>query len=180
MPVHLIGGRFAVDQLAPDGRLIDFHRMGPLSIRGLKIDGLPPKGAAAPVISFWPQTAGPPAVPQLSVSDVSFAVPGSNAWEPVRVSSQARVNASGNSCVDAGGSVSRCRGLAGGVSSSGGLLFAELAQGSWSTLAPGHTAYCEDCAADASSGVCRGAGTDASPGNFPKGGPATRCRESAC
>ncbi len=159
LPVHVIGGRFSVDQLAPDGRLVDFNRMGPLSIRGLKIDGPVPKGAANPVISFWPQPAGAPAHGQLAVSDVAFTIPQSNTWDPLRVSAFAHVNSSGNTCVDAAGAVAECKGLAAGVTSTAGVSFAELSAGGFQTLLPGHSTYCDDCGADRQSGLCVGGGT---------------------
>lgn len=164
LPVHVVGGRFSVDQLAPDGRVIDFNRMGPLSLRGLKIDGVVPAGGANPVISFWPQPAGAPARGQLSVSDVSFTMPRSNSWDPIRASSWARVNSSGNTCVDAVGAVAECRGLAAGVTSAAGLSYAEMSEEALQALPPGHSTYCEDCGADAKSGLCVSGGA----GRFAK------------
>lgn len=164
LPVHVIGGRFSVDQLAPDGRIVDFNRMGPLSIRGLKIDGPVPKGAANPVISFWPQPAGARAHGQLAVSDVAFTIPGSKTWELLRVSAFAHVNSSGNTCVDAAGAVAHCQGLAAGVTAAAGVTFGALSAGALKALPPGHTTYCEDCAVEAKSGLCATGGT----GRFAK------------
>lgn len=52
-PVHIRGGRFAVDGLAKDGNLIDFARIGPLTIEGLTVNGTPPAGVT-PAIRVWP------------------------------------------------------------------------------------------------------------------------------
>jgi len=173
LPVHVVGGRFSVDQLAPNGRIIDFNRMGPLSIRGLTIDGPVPEGVANPVISFWPQPAGARTpgqqtpgqlAGQLAVSDVAFTMPRSSTWDPLRVSSFARVNSSGNSCVDAVGAVAQCQGLAAGVTSAAGVSFGEISAGALQALPPGHVTYCEDCAIAAPSGLCAGGGT----GRFAK------------
>jgi len=111
-PVHLIGGRFAVNGLAMDGRFIDFTRMGPLSIDGLTIDGVPPAGAARPVISFLPDPVGGTGQGRLSVTNAAFNVAGSAALDVIVASKAARVRSSGNSCVDEQGNVAACRGLA--------------------------------------------------------------------
>lgn len=159
LPFHVVGGRFSVDRLAPDGRLVDFNRMGPLSIRGLKIDGVIPAGTANPVIAFLPQPAGAPARGQLTVSDVVFTMPGSSTWDPVLINAWVRLNASGNTCVDAAGAVAECRGLAAGVTSTAGVSFAELSAGGFQTLLPGHSTYCDDCGTNRQSGLCVGGGT---------------------
>lgn len=51
--VNIQGGRFAVNGLNPDGKVIDFNRLGPLTIRGFHIDGIPPSGVQ-PSISVQP------------------------------------------------------------------------------------------------------------------------------
>jgi hypothetical protein len=109
-PVHLIGGRFAVNGLAADGRLIDFHRMGPLSIDGLTIDGVPPAGSARPVMAFLPDPVGGKGRGNLAVTNTAINVAGSAGWDAVVTNNAARVRSSGNSCVDEQGNVAACRG----------------------------------------------------------------------
>lgn len=157
-PVHFLGGRFAVNELAGDGRLIDFHRMGPLSIDGLAIDGVPPASAARPVISFQPDPVAGKGQGSLSISNVMFNVADSVSWQPLIVSPAARVVSTSNSCVDAQGNVAMCHGLAAGVISMSGITFTDLAGAPFVTLAPGHTVYCEDCSVRPSSGACVGGG----------------------
>lgn len=185
MPVHVVGGRFAVDNMAADGRIVDFNRMGPLTISGLKVTGDVRPGAATPLISFRPQPvpAGPnpagsgpagsgqagsgqagsgpargEAGGQLNLSGLTFAVAGSAGWDLVQVSPAARVNSAANSCVDGQQRVTRCRGLAAGVQAQDGMAYRELATGPGAALAPGHSAWCADCAAEPVTGKCQAGG----------------------
>ncbi|MBN8280621.1 MAG: hypothetical protein J0M16_08445, partial [Gammaproteobacteria bacterium] len=118
MPVQVIGGRFAVDNLAADGRIVDFQRMGPLSISGLKVTGESLPSGITPRISFRPQPVPAPdardAYGQLLLSGLTVTVPGSSGWELVEVSPAARVTIEGSSCADAKQRVTACRGLAAG------------------------------------------------------------------
>jgi len=158
MPVQVVGGRFAVDAIAADGLVIDFNRMGPLNISGLSIDGVVPAGVARPTLSFRPEPVGGRGEGRLNISGLSFLMPGSSEWEPIAVGPNARVNASGNVCAEASGSVTRCRGLAQGVTAPGEADFADLRDEAFRGLAPGHQVYCADCGKDEGSGACRGGG----------------------
>jgi hypothetical protein len=157
-PVHVVGGRFAVDRLASDGKFIDFHRMGPLSIDGLRVDGIVPPGAARPVISFLPAPVNGNGQGTLAVSNMAFTVPSSVFWDVLVINGATRLTSGGNACVDERGSVTPCRGLANGISNMGGISFQEISVSPIRDLAPGHSLFCEDCAADESTGACIGGG----------------------
>lgn len=158
LPVQVIGGRFAVDNLAADGRIVDFQRMGPLSITGLKVTGESLPDGVTPRISFRPQPVPAPdardAYGQFMLSGLSVTVPGSSGWELVEVSPAARVTIEGSSCADVKQRVTTCSGLAAGVRAPQGPAFRDLPAG----LAPGHEAWCADCGAEAGSGRCSAGG----------------------
>lgn len=157
-PVHVVGGRFSVDRVASDGKLIDFNRMGPLSIDGLRVDGSPPPGAANPVISFLPDPVNGKGQGKLAVSNMAFAMPGSGSWDVLAINSATGINSGGNTCVDERGAIAPCRGLANGISDLGSVSFHELSLPPLRYLAPGHLVFCSDCAAEGRSGVCAGGG----------------------
>jgi hypothetical protein len=159
LPVHVVGGRFAVNRVASDGKFIDFNRMGPLSIDGLRVDGSVPPGAAKPVISFLPDPVHGRGQGTLTVSNMTFAVRGSGSWDVLTINGTTSLNSVGNTCVDEQGSITPCRGLANGVSNSGGVSFRDLADPPLRDLAPGHTVFCSDCAAEERSGACAGGGS---------------------
>jgi hypothetical protein len=157
-PVHIIGGRFAVNQVAKDGKLIDFNRMGPLSIDGLTVDGIPPPGAAKPVIAFLPDPVNGKGQGALSATNIAFTMPGSGAWDVLAINGATRITTRGNTCVDEPGNVVSCRGLANGVSDPGGVFFQELTLAPLRDLAAGHSLFCGNCTTDPLSGACAGGG----------------------
>jgi hypothetical protein len=108
-PVHILGGRFAVNGIANDGKLVDFHRMGPLSIDGLTVDGIPPLGTAHPVIAFLPDPDGGKAMGSFTATNIAFNVAGSASWDVLLVSPAARMRSFSNSCVDERGNVAACK-----------------------------------------------------------------------
>jgi hypothetical protein len=158
-PVHVIGGRFAVDRVASDGRYIDFNRMGPLSIDGLSVVGTPPAGSASPTIGFLPTPVNGIGQGSLTVSNTAFIMPGSESWDVLVVNGATKLSSTGNSCLDVPGAVVPCRGLANGISSMGSISFRELSDPPLRDLAQGHALLCEDCAVDARSGACSGHGS---------------------
>jgi hypothetical protein len=157
-PVYVVGGRFSVDRVASDGKFIDFNRMGPLGIDGLRVDGIPPAGVANPVISFLPDPVDGKGQGKLAVVNVAFTIPGSGSWEVLAINGATGINSSGNTCVDERGAIVLCRGLANGISNLGGLTFKELSVAPVRDLAPGHVVYCADCAVEERSGACAGGG----------------------
>lgn len=157
-PVHVLGGRFSVDRVAGDGKFIDFNRMGPLSIDGLRVDGIPPPAGANPVISFLPDPVNGKGQGRLAVTNTAFTVPGSGSWDVLAINGATGIDAGGNSCVDGRGAVTACRGLANGVSNLGGVSFHELSVPPLRDLAPGHAVFCADCAAEERSGACASGG----------------------
>ncbi len=160
-PVNVTGGRFAVNQLAADGRIVDWHRQGPLTIRGTLFDGTWP-GSTNPTLYF----NAPPPIPGQTTSQAQFEVSGvtfdmvkgslsPSAWDTVVGSANARIYSHGNLCGDVVNSRSdRCMGIAGGATLSTGVFFAELT----STDANGQLTYCKDCQV-APSGVCASGGS---------------------
>jgi hypothetical protein len=81
LTLNIRGGRFAVDGAASDGRVIDFNRMGPLTIRGLRFDGTPPSGVQ-PHIAMLPSVGpGSPWKAKAFIDDVAFFVPNSDTWD---------------------------------------------------------------------------------------------------
>jgi hypothetical protein len=158
-PVQVVGGRFAVNRLVKDGKFIDFNRMGPLSIDGLRVDGSAPPGGTKPMISFLPDPVNGKGQGSLAVTNTLFEVPGSGSWDVLVVNAATRLTSSGNTCVDERGSVSACHGLANGVISMAGIPFGEISVPPLRDLAPGHSLFCEDCAADGRSGACIGGGS---------------------
>jgi hypothetical protein len=157
-PVHVVGGRFSVDGVAADGKFIDFNRMGPLSIDGLRVSGNTPPGAAHPVISFLPDPVNGKGQGKLAVRNLAFTTPDSASWDVLMINSATAVNSGGNTCTDARGAITSCRGLAGGISNLGGVSFYELSVPPFRDLAPGHVVYCADCALEERSGTCAGGG----------------------
>lgn len=154
-PVHIIGGRFSIDHVASDGRFVDFHRMGPLSIDGLRVDGNIPPGALMPAIAFLPDPVAGKGQGNLIVNNLTFNVPNSASWDVLLVNGATRLSSLGNSCIDERGNVAPCRGLANGISSmGGGISHRELAMPPFSDLPAGHAVFCEDCAAERGSGSC--------------------------
>jgi hypothetical protein len=154
LPVLVIGGRFAVDNLGKDGRIVDFQRMGPLTIKGLRIDGTVGPGTPPPVIAFLPLPLLEGSFGQLEVTGVSFLINRSDAWDPLLVNGAVRVNSAGNTCVNAEGAVTACRGLAAGVTAPTGHTYASLLAAGMTKLAPGHSTWCEDCGRAPGTGRC--------------------------
>lgn len=159
-PVHVIGGRFSVDQVASDGRFIDFHRMGPLSVDGLRVDGKPPPGAVMPALAFLPDPVNGKGQGSLSVSNVTFNVPGSASWDVLAINAATRLSTVGNSCIDERGNIAPCRGVANGISSmGGGISYRQLTIPPLRDLPAGHAIFCEDCKAERGSGSCAAGGS---------------------
>ena len=164
MPVQVIGGRFALDELQASGRVIDFHRYGPLTIQGLNLSGtIQRQGVARPTIHFWPTAAGGSGgYAELSVTGVAFAGVlagvGSNTYDPLVTSPIARVTAGSNSCITASGVATQCAGRAGGAAPF--VRFADLAV----LESPGQAFYCADCGRNASTAACLAGG----PGQFAR------------
>ena len=157
-PVHVVGGRFSIDRVAGDGKFIDFNRMGPLSIDGLRVDGIPPPGAAGAVISFLPDPVDGKGQGKLSVFNMAFTVPGSGSRDVLAINGATGLNSGGNTCVDERGAIEACRGLANGVSNLGGVSFKELSDPALQSLAAGHAVFCLDCTVADGSGACAGGG----------------------
>ncbi len=105
--VNILGGRFAVNGLNSDGSLISFNRLGPLTVRGLRVDGVPPNGAQ-PNISFEPGQIESSTSGSAIIDGVSFYIPASNEWPTFIVKSFASLNAQGNLCDD-GTSMVACK-----------------------------------------------------------------------
>ncbi len=55
IPVNIIGGRWAADELHADNNVIIQYGIGPLNIIGFEVDGT--GGASAPQFMIWPNTA---------------------------------------------------------------------------------------------------------------------------
>jgi hypothetical protein len=55
IPVNIIGGRWAADQLNADNNVILQYGIGPLTVNGFEVDGT--GGASAPQFMIWPNTA---------------------------------------------------------------------------------------------------------------------------
>ncbi|MEQ1802920.1 MAG: hypothetical protein ABL989_13410 [Gammaproteobacteria bacterium] len=169
LPVQVIGGRFAIDDLQPSGRVVDFHRYGPLTIQGLNITGtIRRPGAARPTIYFWPTAAsGQGGYAELAVTGVGFAGivagTGSNAYDPIVTSPIARVTAGSNSCITASGVATQCAGRAGGASP--WVRFADLAELS----IPGQSFYCADCGRNETTDLCRPGGNGQFARRLPRG-----------
>lgn len=159
LPVQVVGGRFAVDGLAPDGRFIDFHRMGPLTITGLRLDGVPPPASQPAVLAFLPNPQTPGGQASLTVTGLALLVPSSESWEGLAASPIARVTATGNTCVDSRVAVTACRGPLAGIIGNAGITYADLTTGTAAHLAPGHSAYCLDCNSTGVDGRCTGGGS---------------------
>ena len=158
LPVAVIGGRFAVDRLAKDGRIVDFHRMGPLTISGLRIDGTVLPGAPPPVIAFLPLPLLAGSFGQLNINSVSFLVNRSDSWDPLLVNGAVRVNSASNACVNGEGAVTACRGLAAGMTAPAGHSYATLSAAALGGLAPGHSTWCDDCGRAPATGRCAAGG----------------------
>jgi hypothetical protein len=154
MPVYVLGGRFAVDKLAPNGRVIDFRRMGPLTVEGLRIDGAPPNNSASPVIWFHPDPVGGQLSGKLRVQSAAFLLPGSDSWDVVSVNENAQVTSSGNTCNDRRGQVSPCRTVAAGLYHLGHTSHSDLQTTVLARIAPGHATFCADCGSDKTNGRC--------------------------
>lgn len=169
LPVQVIGGRFAIDDLQANGRIIDFHRYGPLTIQGLKITGtIKLATATPPTFHFWPTAPDKSGgYAELAVTGVSFAGVvvgiGSNAYDPIVTSPTARVTSSSNSCVTSSGVATQCVGRAGGAAP--GVHFADLGELS----IPGQSFYCADCARNETTGACRPSGDGQFARRLPRG-----------
>jgi hypothetical protein len=169
MPVQVIGGSFAVDDLQPSGRVIDFHRYGPLSVQGLQFSGTVKRaGTAAPTIFFGPTPAnGPARYAELRVHSVTFGgtLPGggTDTYDPIVVSPVARVTAGANSCITSGSAATTCIGRAGG--SEPWVRFGDLA----SLTVPGQAFYCADCGRTEATEACRAGGTGQFARRLPRG-----------
>ncbi|MBN8281151.1 MAG: hypothetical protein J0M16_11120 [Gammaproteobacteria bacterium] len=105
-PVTFYGGRFAVDEIAPDGRWVDFHRFGPLALVGMSIDGTP---KVQPRVRFWPwPPGGGYSRGQLTLQGVAFSYAGSALADPVEASPYAAVNSTSHLCQDGTGTLQDC------------------------------------------------------------------------
>jgi hypothetical protein len=148
LPVTILGGRFAVNDVAPDGQVVHYRRQGPLSVYGLTVDGCLPAGASAPRFFFDPDGGGQ--IGELAVHGVLFsyeifdsqACP-AGAVAPVDpidlgAGGDTHVTASSIMC-----GATLCPGLGGG----GVLSFGGVAQSALpaSGILPGHVTYCTDC-----------------------------------
>lgn len=107
--VNIQGGRFAVNGLNSDGNLISFNRQGPISIRGLHIDGTSPSGVQA-AISIQPgQPSHTPASAASAIIEaVSFFTPNSYSWNTLKVKSWVNLITQGNVCDDSSGYAVAC------------------------------------------------------------------------
>lgn len=97
--VNILGGRFAVNNLNSDGNLISFNRLGPLTVRGLRVDGPPPNGVK-PAISFQPGQKNTTTAASIIVEGNSFYVDNadSNSWNTLIVKKFANLTSQGNLC----------------------------------------------------------------------------------
>ena len=100
--INIQGGRFAVNGLHADGKLIDFNRLGPLLVRGLHIDGSPPVAGTQASISIQPGQMPhvPPIAGSAIIEGVSFMTPSSNSWPITVVKSFIDLTYQSNLCVD--------------------------------------------------------------------------------
>jgi len=105
--VNILGGRFAVDGLDSDGSLVSFNRLGPLTVRGLRLDGAPPSGVQ-PNISFQPGQMDSSTSASAIIDGVSFYIPGSSSWNTLIVKGFSNLTAPGNLCDD-GTSMVMCK-----------------------------------------------------------------------
>lgn len=97
--VNILGGRFAVNGLDSDGSLVSFNRLGPLTVRGLRVDGTPPSGVQ-PDISFQPGQMDSSTSASAIIDGVSFYIPGSSNWNTLIIKGFANLTAQGNLCDD--------------------------------------------------------------------------------
>lgn len=111
-PVQFVGGRFALDGLAGDGRWADFHRFGPLSFDGFRLDGTPPEGVT-PRLYYWPWPPAGNASGRLSVRNMNLAFKNSAAYPVVILSPYAKLLSEGHLCQDGNGGPAVCAGLEG-------------------------------------------------------------------
>jgi hypothetical protein len=162
-PVHVIGGRFAVDGLAADDRIVSWERQGPLSIRGLQLEGTPPGGLESHHPRFYLHPLGtepgdPPYEGDFQIENVFSYVANSTTWDLIDAGPFARVVTSGNMCDNSSAhTVGPCSGLAAGMSASSGVTFAGLTSLANIPLLNGHWTYCSDCTPHTS--PCTGGGT---------------------
>ncbi len=128
VPVHVVGGRFAIATethggytygLASDGRIIDWQRYGPLTIEGIEIDGSKPSGVSGDP-NFYIQPRSPYSgdhqpVPY-EVSYLSVRGVGSSSWSLFQTNSDTRLITHGNMCISSDGTNSvPCTGTAAGT-----------------------------------------------------------------
>ena len=165
-PLHIIGGRFAIDDLASDGKVINYVRPGPVVIDGLRISdasGVP--SDPAPVIHYDPQfTAGNEQLSSIQLTGCRFSAAGTSTYDVLSVGDYASVTAYGNSCAPSTGHSQHapCKGLAGGVMNQSGVTYSELSAAPLSSLADGHSLYCVDCGerkSGQSAGICESGGS---------------------
>ena len=109
LSVNIQGGRFAVNGLNSDGNFISFNRLGPISIRGLHIDGTPPTGVQ-PAISIQPiqVTHTPVLASSALIEAVSFFTPNSYNWSTLKVKSWVNLVTQSNLCIDGSGYATAC------------------------------------------------------------------------
>lgn len=107
--VNILGGRFSVDNLHSDGYLINFNRLGPLTVRGLRIDGTLPPGVTSAAISFQPGQKNTSTTASAIIEGVSFYIANSNNWDTFIVKSFANLIAQGNLCSDQDYSAVPCK-----------------------------------------------------------------------
>lgn len=157
-PVQIIGGRFAANALNADGQWIKFVRRGPLSVDGVILDGWYLPVGVVPKINFTPPVDPTYSGETLTVRGVLFSFPNSADSNPIDLGTATgvTVNASGNLCSGADGGTKPCRGYAAGILGSTGTPFAEL-----DSRPNGHLAYCSDCQASTSTGICASGGSGA-------------------
>jgi len=118
-PVQVIGGRFAVDNVASDGYVINYERRGPVSIHGLQLTGSPAVGGVQPKFRFSPAAGGDM---QVEVSGCRFGSQNSISWDPISISGNVRLVAHGNSCrpnIGGGDIAEPCIGNAAGIATFG-------------------------------------------------------------
>lgn len=98
--VNIFGGRFAVNTLDEDGRVISFNRLGTLTVRGLYVVGDPPAGVN-PFISVQPgRASGSPATSSAFIEGVTYLFTGRDAsrWPTSVVKTWVDLSAAGNTC----------------------------------------------------------------------------------
>jgi hypothetical protein len=121
-PVSVLGGRFATNFVASDGKFVKFQRHGSVSIKGLRVDGVYTQGTADPTIYFDPPPSCDPLQSVLEVSNLDLQIVkphASSGYDVVQLGPSGRLIASGNVCMSGtsflDATPANCYGITGGA-----------------------------------------------------------------